>query len=75
MSFKLIKSLLIAGGIGFFALWILEYRRAGMLESYWLLLLSLISLLFFQYLRLKQGVSKNPLPENKLNKKNKTKRK
>ncbi len=75
MSFKLIKSLLIAGGVGFFILWILEYLRAGMLASYWLLLLSLMSLLFFQYLRLKRGIATNPITKNKPDKKNKIKRK
>ena len=57
MSRKLIRTLLFAAAIGFFAVWILEYRRAGMLNSYWLLLLSVTSLLFFQFSRLKAGLA------------------
>tara|TARA_R110002124_G_scaffold9484_1_gene48644 strand:- start:1310 stop:1633 length:324 start_codon:yes stop_codon:yes gene_type:complete len=78
MSPKLIRSLLIAGGLGFFVLWILEYRRAGMLESYWLLLLSVVSLLFFQINRLKEGIAKKNELETlkpKTTSKNKSKRK
>ncbi|GAB2777986.1 hypothetical protein GCM10027275_21580 [Rhabdobacter roseus] len=53
MSPKLIKTLLLASAIGFLVLWILEFRRTSLAESYWLLLLCLIFLLSFQYYRLK----------------------
>jgi hypothetical protein len=42
MNPKLIKTILLALAAGFFFLWILEFRRAGMAESYWLLLLSIV---------------------------------
>ncbi|WP_025763843.1 hypothetical protein [Dyadobacter tibetensis] len=55
MSQKLIRTILLAAGIGFFILWIMEYRRAGMFASYWLLLLSIVAFLSFQYNRLKHS--------------------
>ena len=57
MNSKLTRTILLASGIGFFVLWILEFRRAGMFESYWLLLVSLVCLLFFQFNRLKASMS------------------
>ncbi|CAG5004627.1 hypothetical protein DYBT9275_03409 [Dyadobacter sp. CECT 9275] len=56
MTRKLVRTLLFAAAIGFLVVWILEYRRAGMLNSYWLLLLSVTSLLLFQFSRLKTGI-------------------
>jgi len=57
MNSKLTRTILLASGIGFFVLWILEFRRAGMFESYWLLLVSLVCILFFQFNRLKASMS------------------
>ncbi len=56
MNSKLTRTILLASGIGFFVLWILEYRRAGLFESYWLLLVSIICVLFFQFNRLKASM-------------------
>lgn len=56
MNPKLVKTILLALSAGFFFLWILEFRRAGMFESYWLLLLSVTCLLTFQFRRLKASL-------------------
>lgn len=67
MNSKLARTILLASAIGFFVLWVLEFRRAGLLESYWLLLVSLVCLLFFQFNRLKASMNaektteKNPI--------------
>jgi hypothetical protein len=50
---KLSRTILLALTLGFFAVWVLEFRRAGLFESYWLLLLSITCLLVFQFNRLK----------------------
>ncbi|WP_149242639.1 hypothetical protein [Dyadobacter sp. 32] len=59
MNSKLTRTILLASGIGFFVLWVLEFRRAGLLESYWLLLVSLVCLLFFQFNRLKAATAQS----------------
>lgn len=56
MNPKLLKTIILALAVGFFVLWILEFRRAGMAESYWLLLLSILCLLYFQFKRLKASL-------------------
>ncbi len=60
MNPTLIKTLLIAGAIGFFILWLLEYQRAGIADSYWLILLCISCLLGFQYYRIRQGTTGIP---------------
>ena len=57
MSPKLTRTLLIAGCIGFLIVWVLEFRRTTLFESYWLLLLSITFLLFFQFNRLKASLT------------------
>ena len=56
MNPKLLKTILLALSVGFFVMWILEFRRAGMFESYWLLLLSILCLLYFQFKRVKAAL-------------------
>jgi hypothetical protein len=56
MNTKLLRTILLASGIGFFVLWVLEFRRAGLFESYWLLLVALICILSFQFSRLKASM-------------------
>jgi hypothetical protein len=56
MNSKLLRTILLASGIGFFVLWVLEFRRAGLFESYWLLLVALICVLSFQFTRLKAAM-------------------
>ena len=56
MNFKLLRTILLALALGFFVMWVLEFRRAGMFESYWLLLLSIVCLLSFQFIRLKASM-------------------
>ncbi|WP_138367540.1 hypothetical protein [Dyadobacter luticola] len=51
------RTILLALTLGFFAVWALEFRRAGLLESYWLLLVSIVCLLIFQFVRLKASMS------------------
>ncbi|SDD97289.1 hypothetical protein SAMN04487996_10311 [Dyadobacter soli] len=53
MNSKLIRTIFIALAFGFLVLWVLEFRRAGLLESYWLLLLCIVCFLLFQFSRLK----------------------
>lgn len=53
MNPKLVKTILLALSFGFFVMWVLEFRRAGMFESYWLLLLAITCLLIFQFRRVK----------------------
>ncbi|KAA0991687.1 hypothetical protein [Dyadobacter aurulentus] len=59
MNSKLSRTILLALALGFFVVWVLEFRRAGLFESYWLLLLSIICLLFFQFSRLKAAAAAN----------------
>ncbi|HEV7378899.1 MAG TPA: hypothetical protein VGN64_03845 [Dyadobacter sp.] len=56
MNFNIVKTILLSLSLGFFVVWILEFRRAGMFESYWLLLLSVMCLLVFQFRRLKASL-------------------
>ena len=56
MNPKLLKTVLLALSFGFFVMWVLEFRRAGMFESYWLLLLAIMCLLIFQFTRLKASL-------------------
>jgi hypothetical protein len=68
MKTPLVESLLGWTSLGFFALWILEFRRTEFVDSYWLLMLCLACLWSFQYLRRKRGAE--PLlskytPENR----------
>ncbi|GAA4395155.1 hypothetical protein GCM10023187_01710 [Nibrella viscosa] len=51
---KLTDTLLLFAGIGSLLLWILEYRRVGFLDSYWILLCCLAFLFGFQYIRQKR---------------------
>jgi hypothetical protein len=70
MNSKLARTILLASAIGFFVLWVLEFRRAGLLESYWLLLVSLVCLLFFQFNRLKASMNvEKPIEKNPIAKK------
>lgn len=57
MSPKLTRTILIAGCIGFLIMWVLEFRRTTLFESYWLLLLSITFLLLFQFNRLKSSLT------------------
>lgn len=56
MNPKLLKTILLSLSVGFFVMWVLEFRRAGMFESYWLLLLSVLCLLYFQFKRVKTAL-------------------
>ena len=66
MNSKLLRTILLALAIGFFTMWILEFRRAGLFESYWLLLLSILSLLSFQFIRLKASLEQKKRNEDAL---------
>ena len=57
MNPKLIRTIFTALALGFFVVWVLEFRRAGMLESYWLLLVSIVCFLLFQFNRLKAATA------------------
>lgn len=74
MSPKLIKTLLLATALGFFMLWIMEIFRTDLSNSYWLLMLSLMFLLVFQYYRLRTTPS-TPTVTKKSNKPTKPKKK
>lgn len=50
---KIIDTILLSAGIGSLGLWLLEYRRIGFFDSYWLLLVSLALLFGYQYVRQK----------------------
>ncbi|WP_247234314.1 hypothetical protein [Telluribacter sp. SYSU D00476] len=63
MNPKLIKTLLIAGAIGFFIMWLLELQRTDIKDSYWLILLCITCLLSFQYYRIKIGETGIPTGE------------
>lgn len=56
MNSKLTRTVLLALTLGFFVVWVLEFRRTTMFESYWLLLLSILCLLSFQFSRLKASL-------------------
>lgn len=51
MKLKLSEILLLAAAAGFIIIWIAEYQRTSLAESYWLLMLSLTLLLAFQYFK------------------------
>lgn len=57
MSPKLTRTILLAGTVGFLIVWVLEFRRTTLFDSYWLLLLSITCLLFFQFNRLKSSLT------------------
>lgn len=57
MNSKLIRTIFLALAFGFLVLWVLEFRRAGLFESYWLLLLCIICFLLFQFSRLKAAAA------------------
>jgi hypothetical protein len=57
MSSKLTRTILLAGTVGFLIVWVLEFRRTTLFDSYWLLLLSITCLLFFQFNRLKSSMA------------------
>jgi hypothetical protein len=56
MNSKLNRTILLALTLGFFVVWVLEFRRTTLFESYWLLLLSIMCLLIFQFSRLKASL-------------------
>jgi len=68
MNSRLTRTILLALALGFFVVWIMEFRRTSLFESYWLLLLSIVCLLFFQFSRLKAslkaGKAENPGPDS-----------
>jgi hypothetical protein len=67
MSSKLTRTILLAGTVGFLIVWVLEFRRTTIFDSYWLLLLSITCLLFFQFNRLKSSlIAKKKAEEEEL---------
>ena len=48
---KLSEILLLAGAAGLFIIWIAEFQRTNLADSYWLLMLCLGLLLAFQYVK------------------------
>ncbi|KQS31235.1 hypothetical protein ASG33_12960 [Dyadobacter sp. Leaf189] len=60
MNSKLSRTILLALALGFLVVWVLEFRRAGLFESYWLLLLSIVCFLVFQFSRLKAAAAGKP---------------
>ena len=69
MNSKLTRTILIALALGFFVMWVLEFRRTTMFESYWLLLLAIMCLLMFQFSRLKASLLAKKEIEMNANKK------
>ncbi|WP_353717952.1 hypothetical protein [Dyadobacter sp. 676] len=65
MNSKLIRTVFLALAFGFLVLWVLEFRRAGLFESYWLLLLCVICFLLFQFSRLKAAAAAKEAGEPK----------
>jgi len=66
MNSKLIRTIFLALAFGFLVLWVLEFRRAGLLESYWLLLLCIVCFLLFQFSRLKAATAAKQAGESKV---------
>jgi len=74
MNSKLIRTIFLALAFGFLTLWVLEFRRAGLLESYWLLLLCIVCFLLFQFNRLKAATLAKQVGEHEaVSKKSKSK--
>lgn len=67
MNSKLTRTILLALALGFFVMWVLEFRRTTMFESYWLLLLAIMCLLIFQFNRLKASLLAKKEAEMKVN--------
>lgn len=55
MKTPLVESLVGWAALGFFILWVMEFRRTQFQESYWLLMLSTSFLFGFLYLRNRRG--------------------
>lgn len=66
MNSKLIRTIFLALAFGFLVLWVLEFRRAGLLESYWLLLLCIVCFLLFQFSRLKAATAAKQAGESEV---------
>jgi amino acid permease len=53
MYSKGFKTILLFLALGFLAIWVLEFRRTTLVDSYWALLLVLLCLLWYQLINLK----------------------
>lgn len=70
---KLREIILLAVAAGFLVIWIAEFQRTTFGDSYWLLMLFLIFLLAFRYVRIKRtgqeksmsATGKQPLEKKK----------
>jgi hypothetical protein len=54
MKFNLVDTLLLAGAVGFFSIWLPETQRTSFADSYLFLLAALTCLLAFQLLRVRR---------------------
>lgn len=54
MKLKLSEILLLSAAAGFLILWIAEYQRTNLADSYWLLMLSMTCLFAFQFFKNKR---------------------
>lgn len=57
MYSKGFKTILLSLALGFFIIWFLEFRRTTLAYSYWLLLVVLVCLLWYQLISLKMSKS------------------
>ncbi len=54
-----LKTVLLFLSLGFLIIWFLEFRRTSLADSYWLLLLLLICLFWYQLINLKASDGKS----------------
>lgn len=69
MYSKGFKTILLYLGLGFFAIWALEFRKTTLADSYWALLLGLLCLLWYQLINLKMGGQNTTVPDEESPKK------
>lgn len=68
MQIKGRKAILLFLALGFLIIWVLEYRRTTMAESYWILLITLLFVFWYQFLNIsakKKDATSLPTQEKK----------
>lgn len=66
MRSKGFKTILLFLALGFLIIWILEFRRTSLADSYWLLLVVLTFVFWYQLLNLKKKDEKIETDDKKL---------
>ncbi len=57
-----LKTILLFLSLGFLIIWFLEFRRTSLADSYWLLLVVLVFLFWYQLINLRTSARKSQSP-------------